>query len=74
MKLNKILIVFLIIFLSPVTFAKTSHSVKGHVKKDGTYVAPHRATNPDKTQKNNYSTKGNVNPYTGKKGTKKAKK
>lgn len=74
MNINKIFIVFLIVFLSPATFAKDSHSVKGHVKKDGTYVAPHRSTNPDKTQKNNYSTKGNVNPYTGKKGTKEAKK
>lgn len=48
-----------------------SHSVRGHVKKDGTYVAPHRATNPDGRKSNNWSQKGNVNPYTGKEGTKK---
>lgn len=46
-----------------------SHSVKGHVTKDGTYVPPHMATNPDGTKLNNWSTKGNVNPYTGKEGT-----
>jgi hypothetical protein len=48
-----------------------SHSVRGYVKKNGSYVAPHRATNPDKSRANNWSHKGNVNPYTGKKGTKK---
>ena len=52
-------------------FAKGgSHSVRGHTTKNGTYVAPSRATNPDKSKANNYSHKGNVNPYTGKKGTK----
>ena len=53
------------------SFAAGSHSRKGYVRKDGTYVAPSRATNPDKTRSNNYSHKGNVNPYSGKKGTKK---
>jgi hypothetical protein len=33
-------------------------------------VAPHRATDPDHTQRNNYSTKGNENPSNGKTGTK----
>ena len=48
----------------------SSHSVKGHTKKDGTYVAPSHATNPDSTKSNNWSQKGNVNPHTGKEGTK----
>ena len=53
-------------------FAKGgSHSVRGHTTKNGTYVAPTRATNPDHSKANNYSHKGNVNPYTGKAGTKK---
>lgn len=51
-----------------------SHATKGYVKKNGTYVAPSHATNPNKTKLDNYSTKGNVNPYTGKVGTKKADK
>lgn len=46
-----------------------SHAVKGHVTKDGTYVAPHRATNPNASKVDNYSSKPNVNPYTGKDGT-----
>jgi hypothetical protein len=49
--------------------AQRSHSVRGYTRKDGTYVAPHRATNPNRTKADNWSTRGNVNPYTGKEGT-----
>ena len=49
----------------------SSHSVRGYVTKRGTYVRPHRNTNPDRTNLNNYGTKGNYNPYTGKTGTRK---
>jgi hypothetical protein len=44
--------------------------VKGYTKKDGTYVAPYYRSSPNNTKLDNYSTKGNVNPYTGKVGTK----
>ena len=47
-----------------------SHAIKGHTTKSGTYVAPTRATNPDKMKRDNYSSKSNVNPATGKEGTK----
>lgn len=50
------------------TFADTA--VRGHVRKSGTYVAPHMRTNPNNTKLDNYSTRGNTNPYTGKRGTK----
>jgi hypothetical protein len=49
--------------------ALADESVKGYSKKDGTYVAPYHKTSPDSRKDNNYSSKGNVNPYTGKKGT-----
>jgi hypothetical protein len=42
-----------------------SHPVQGHTSSSGTYVAPHVATNPNSTQRDNYSATGNVNPYTG---------
>ncbi|AVS61645.1 hypothetical protein C8241_07900 [Paracidovorax avenae] len=48
----------------------SSHSVSGYTRKDGTYVAPSHATNPNGTKSDNWSTKGNVNPHTGKEGTK----
>ena len=43
--------------------------VKGYVNKNGTYVAPHYRSRPNSSTYDNYSTKGNVNPYTGKVGT-----
>ena len=49
--------------------ARTTH-VKGYYKPSaGSYVAPHYKTTPNKTKFDNFSTKGNYNPYTGKKGT-----
>lgn len=48
-------------------FAKTVR-VKGYHRRDGTYVQPHYRTTPDRSRYNNWSTKGNVNPYTGKRG------
>ena len=39
--------------------------VRGYVKKDGTYVAPHQRTSPDHNPYNNYSFPGNYNPNTG---------
>lgn len=50
----------------------SSHSISSYTKKDGTYVAPSHATNPNSTKSDNWTTKGNVNPYTGKAGTKNA--
>ena len=50
--------------------SSSSHSVRGYTKRNGTYVAPSHATNPNRTQRDNFSARGNVNPYTGKVGTK----
>lgn len=50
--------------------AQSRVNVKGYVKKDGTYVAPHQRTTPNTTRNDNWSTIGNVNPNTGKAGTK----
>lgn len=58
----------LFMFVSPVE-AKTI-SVKGYYKPSTMkYVAPSYRTSPNKTKLDNYSTKGNYNPYSGKKGT-----
>lgn len=43
--------------------------VKGYTRSDGTYVAPHYRSSPNSSTLDNYSTKGNVNPYTGTYGT-----
>jgi hypothetical protein len=46
-----------------------SHVVQGHTTSSGTYVQPYVATNPNSTQRDNYSATGNVNPNTGAVGT-----
>jgi len=44
--------------------------VKGYVKPSiDKYIAPHFKNTPNKTKFDNFSTKGNINPFTGKKGT-----
>jgi len=53
----------------PGSTSPQSHYVHGYVRKDGTYVSPYHATNPNGTKRDNYSTAGNVNPYTDKPGT-----
>ncbi len=44
--------------------------VNGYTKSNGTYVQGHYRTSPNSTVNDNWSTSGNVNPYTGKTGTK----
>jgi hypothetical protein len=44
--------------------------VNGYVRSNGTYVAPHYRSDPDGNSYNNFSTKGNVNPFTGNPGYK----
>lgn len=44
--------------------------VRGYVRSNGTYVAPSYRTSPNRTKVDNWSSKPNVNPYTGKPGTK----
>lgn len=45
--------------------------VRGYTTKTGRYVPSHYRSSPDHSFHNNYSSEGNINPYTGKKGRKK---
>jgi hypothetical protein len=45
-------------------------TVRGYMKSNGAYVAPHYQTAPNATNLDNWSSKPNVNPYTGEQGTK----
>lgn len=65
----------LIVALSCVTMASAKTTrVKTHIRSNGTVVQSHYRTPKNKTKADNWSTKGNTNPYTGKKGTKSAYK
>jgi len=65
---------FFIAFLFVVanSFAQSSTYVSGYTNSNGTYVAGYYRTTPNSTRYDNYSTVGNVNPYTGSYGTKPA--
>lgn len=62
-------IVVLLTALLGFTSVQADTSVSGYYRKNGTYVQPHYRTNPNSTINDNYSTAPNVNPYTGKTGT-----
>jgi len=65
---KKLLTALFVLAMCASAFAGTH--VRGYTRKNGKYVAPHYRSHKDHTKRNNYSTKGNVNPYTGKKGQK----
>jgi hypothetical protein len=66
--MNKIFIILSVLLISANIFADTY--VKGHYRSNGAYVKPHYRSSPNSVKSDNWSTKGNVNPYTGKSGTK----
>ena len=47
----------------------STHTVRPYITQQGTVVQPHIQTNPNRTQLDNFTTRGNVNPYTGQIGT-----
>jgi hypothetical protein len=47
----------------------SSTYVSGYTKADGTYVQGYYKTTPNSTNRDNYTTKPNVNPYTNQPGT-----
>ena len=61
--------IFFIAACACVHWATAQVHVKPHVTKDGTYVQGHTRTAPNSTKLDNYSTQGNVNPYSGQTGT-----
>jgi len=51
------------------TYSTESRYQSGYLRSNGTYVQPTYKTNPNGTNLDNYSTKGNYNPYNGNTGT-----
>ncbi len=43
--------------------------VNGYQRSNGTYVQGHYRSSPNSVKFDNYSSKGNVNPYTGERGS-----
>ena len=55
-----------LLLLSGVSFS--DDYVNGYYKKDGTFVQGYFKSSPNQTNLDNYSTRGNVNPYNGSEG------
>lgn len=60
-------IIMMLLALTGTAFA--DQYVNGYMKNNGTYVQPYHRSEPDNSYNNNYSTRGNTNPYTGQSGT-----
>lgn len=70
MKTSKFLLTAVALLLWGLTMnAQQAQYQRGYTKSNGTYVQSHYKTSPNGTNTDNYSTKGNTNPYTGTKGT-----
>lgn len=63
----KLIVALLVLVWTTGAIAQTR--VRGYYRKNGTYVAPHYRSSPNSSRFDNWSTKGNVNPYTGQPGT-----
>src|ERR1017187_4909722 len=63
------IVIALSILVGGNAWATSSHSVRPYFKKNGALVERHRQTNPNRSKQDNWSTKENGNPYTGKQGT-----
>lgn len=48
--------------------ADAATRVRGYYRKSGTYTQPHYRSSPNRSRWDNYSTRGNINPYSGKRG------
>jgi hypothetical protein len=54
---------------APSTVNYNTTTVSGYTRSNGTYVQSHVRTIPNSTNWDNFSTKGNANPYTGTTGS-----
>jgi hypothetical protein len=61
--------IIIALLVSAIAIPAFAGQVRGYVRKDGTYVAPHFRSAPNSTRMDNYSTQGNINPYTGQMGS-----
>ena len=56
-------------FLLLLTTLVYAERVRGYFRNNGTYVQPYNRSDRNSTVRDNYSYKGNYNPYTGSTGT-----
>ncbi len=64
--MKKLMIVGILVLF--VASAGADQYVNGYTKSNGTYVEGYNRSSPNSTKVDNYSSKGNSNPYTGERG------
>ena len=64
--MRKFLLTLILLSITQTAFAGYT---KPYFRKDGTLVHGHYRSKSNQTKFDNYSTKGNINPYTRKKGS-----
>jgi opacity protein-like surface antigen len=67
--MRKAIVLLVIAVALTATSAFADEYVNGYMRQDGTYVQPHFKTSPNSTKIDNYSSRGNTNPYTGERGS-----
>lgn len=63
-----LLIAVMLFFTCQAVVQAYDTQVSGYYRQNGTYVQPYHRTAPNNNVYDNYSTKGNINPYTGQQG------
>lgn len=68
------LILFLLalslLFVVPITKVEAYSRVGGYYRRSGSYIQPHFRSNSNSFKWDNYSSRGNTNPWTGMRGYK----
>lgn len=67
--ISRSLLLMILTFLPSQLTQASDDFVHGHKRSNGTVVESYYRTKANETINDNYSTKGNINPYTGKRGT-----
>ena len=68
--MKKLILTFVMTLIGVVAYSQNLVYVETYIKANGTIVEGHYRTEANYTVTDNWSTKGNINPMTGAKGTK----
>ncbi len=70
--MKKLWIFLLLSLFAAQALAFADEYVRGYTRSDGTSVDGYYRSSPNSTQTDNFSTSGNINPYTGEMGHRRA--
>ena len=65
--MKKLFLISIVLLIASLSLTAQTR-VRGYYKKNGTYVQPYVRSSRNKTNHDNWSTRGNTNPFTGSRG------